>query len=272
MQGNNTITWRNHIWMTAILAGIASSSMITSEMSSTPNLLSILFFMPSALKTGLTVISAACAITILVRHAFLKQRQNDLYQKICYACIFIIFVLAFTDRIVLAVASDFLSGTSAASQKGLNFLSTMIYIIRVNWKTFYVGILHTLELALVGTIVGFVLAMLLVFCRIQKPDKRDSEVMQAVKLIGNTFGSLYVTIIRGTPMMVQGLIVYYAGFRLVRSLFPGMSVSQLNQIYSVFLASAVTVSLNTAAYITEILRGFVEAIEKDRQKLHAPLV
>lgn len=264
MQGNNTITWRNHIWMTAILAGIASSFMITSEMSSTPNFLSILFFMSSALKTGLAVISAACAIIILVRHAFLKQRQNDLYQKICYACIFIIFVLA--------VASDFLSGTSVASQKGLNFLSTMIYIIRVNWKTFYVGILHTLELTLVGTIVGFVLAMLLVFCRIQKPDKRDSEVMQVVKLIGNTFGSLYVTIIRGTPMMVQGLIVYYAGFRLVRSLFPGMSVSQLNQIYSVFLASAVTVSLNTAAYITEILRGFVEAIEKDRQKLHAPLV
>lgn len=198
MQGNNTITWRNHIWMTAILAGIASSFMITSEMSSTPNFLSILFFMSSALKTGLAVISAACAIIILVRHAFLKQRQNDLYQKICYACIFIIFVLA----------------------------------------------------------------MLLVFCRIQKLDKRDSEVMQAVKLIGNTFGSLYVTIIRGTPMMVQGLIVYYAGFRLVRSLFPGMSVSQLNQIYSVFLASAVTVSLNTAAYITEILRGFVEAIEK----------
>ncbi|MGM9941196.1 MAG: amino acid ABC transporter permease [Bulleidia sp.] len=248
--------------MTAILAGIASSFMIASEMSSTPNLLSILFFIPTPAKTGLAVISAICAVLILVRHVILKQRQNDICQKICYACVSVIFALACVDRIALSVASDFISASGASSQKGLNFLSTMFYIIRVNWKTFYVGILHTLELAFVGTIVGFILAILLVFCRIQKPDQRDSEAVQALKLIGNTFGSLYVTIIRGTPMMVQGLIVYYAGFRLVRSLFPGMSVSQLNQIYSVFLASAVTVSLNTAAYITEILRGSVEAIEK----------
>lgn len=261
MQGKNKITWLDHLWAAAVLAGIAAALMIEAEMSAAPNLISILFFIPDTVKWAMMIVSVVLSVLILVRHAFL-HKQDDTIEKVLMIAVTALFAVAVTDRVILAVISDFMTAASAPSQKGLGFLATMFYIVRKNIKTFYVGILHTLELALVGTVVGFAMAMLLVFCRIQKTDKRDSQLMQAIKLIGNTFGSFYVTIIRGTPMMVQGLIIYYAGFRLVRGIFPTMSISQLNQIYSVFMASAVTVSLNTAAYITEILRGSVEAIDK----------
>lgn len=260
------ISWKNHIWALAIFAGILGAIFMNSYFSASVNLICILFFIPNVMNQILLYLALFSAIVIFVKHAILKKKEIDAIEMICYVIAFGVFTLTFVDRIVLGATSDIVTATAASSQKDLNFFATMVYILTNNLKTFYTGILHTLELALVGTIIGFILAMLLVFARIAKADKRDSEFMQALKLTGNTFVTFYVTIVRGTPMMVQGLIIYYAGFRLIRMLFPSMSVSELNGIYSVFLASAVTVSLNTAAYITEILRGSVEAIDKGQSE------
>lgn len=256
------ITWKNHIWALGIFAGIIAALLMNSYFNSEVNLICILFFIPNVVNQILMYAGIVASIVLLVKHAIVKNDENNIVEIICLAVAFGCFALTFIDRIVLGAASDIVNAMNASSQKDLNFFSTMVYILMNNLKTFYTGIIHTLELALVGTVIGFVLAMLLVFARIAKPDKRDSQFVQALKLTGNTFVSFYVTIIRGTPMMVQGLIIYYAGFRLLRTIMPNMTVSELNGIYSVFLASAVTVSLNTAAYITEILRGSVEAIDK----------
>lgn len=263
---NQKITWKNHIWALAIIAGCVASALTYSYLTSKINLLCMMFFMPQILVQGFVFLPVITSIYIFIKHVFLHNKKRNTIETICYVINFALFLFAFTDRIILGAVSDIVVSNLAASQKGLNFFATMSYILTHNWKTFYTGIIHTLQLAFVGTIVGFIVAMLLVFLRIAKPDKRDAEWLQALKLIGNAFASLYVTVIRGTPMMVQGLIVYYAGFRLIRSFFPGMSVSELNGIYSVFLASAITVSLNTAAYITEILRGSVEAIDKGQME------
>ncbi len=258
----NQITWKNHIWMLSVFAGIIGSCFINSYSPVNVNLICILFFLPTVLVKALVYLGIISSIVIFVKHVFLHNKENNVVEKIFVTIAFIVFLLAIVDRVILAGVSDILVAMTSSSQKGLTFFSTMAYIFINNFKTFYTGIIHTLELAFVGTIVGFIIAMLLVFCRISKPDKRDSEFFQALKLTGNAIGSFYVTIIRGTPMMVQGLVIYYAGFRFIRTLFPNMTVTELNGIYSVFFASAVTVSLNTAAYITEILRGSVEAIDK----------
>lgn len=257
-----TITWKQHIWALAIFACLVSTLLIQNYLTSKINLLSMFFFIPRGIVFTLCILSILIGCILFVKHVFLHNKQRNTLETICYAFAFLSLTLSLIDRVVLGAASDIYLANIASSQKGLTFFSTMVYIVTKNFKTFYTGIFHTLELAFFGTIIGFIVAMLLVFARISKADKRDSEFMQALKLTGNTFASFYVTIVRGTPMMVQGLIIYYAGFRLVRTIFPTMSVSQLNGVYSVFLASAITVSLNTAAYITEILRGSVESIDK----------
>lgn len=256
------ITWRQHIWALAIFACLLASLLIQNFLTNKINLFSFFFFIPRSILIAFVVVEIIIAIVLFSKHVFFHNKEKNNVEMFCYILGFTICLLAFIDRVVLGAASDIALATVASSQKNLTFFSTMVYLVQNNFKTFYTGIFHTLELAFFGTIIGFVIAMLLVFCRISKADKRDSEFMQALKLTGNAFASFYVTIIRGTPMMVQGLIIYYAGFRFVRALFPNMSVSELNGIYSIFLASAVTVSLNTAAYITEILRGSVESIDK----------
>ena len=116
-----------------------------------------------------------------------------------------------------------------------------------------------MQLALFGTAIAFVLSLLMVFLRIQEPDKRDKDFIKFLKIAANKFASFYIFVIRGTPMMVQSLILYNAVFSLFKR--TGMSVSEINRIWPLFLAGLVTVSLNSTAYLAEVLRGGIMAID-----------
>lgn len=64
-------------------------------------------------------------------------------------------------------------------------------------------------------------------------------------------------------MMVQGLLIYYAGFTVLRGM--GFETARANQIWSTFTAVVfVTISLNSTAYMMEVLRGGIESIDPGR--------
>jgi putative lysine transport system permease protein len=121
------------------------------------------------------------------------------------------------------------------------------------------GIATTVELAIFGTAIAFVLALLLVFLRIQTPDRCDNYLVRFFKVLGSGFAKVYSTIIRGTPMMVQGLIIYYGIFGIFRS--TGMTAGEVQEVWSFFVAGLVTLSLCSAAYMAEVLRASIEAID-----------
>ena len=138
-------------------------------------------------------------------------------------------------------------------------LSTMVYMAYHQRSLFAIGISYTVRLALFGTAIAFVLSLLMVFLRIQEPDKRDNDFVKFLKIVANKFASFYIFVIRGTPMMVQSLILYNAVFSLFKR--TGMSVSDINRVWPLFLAGLVTVSLNSTAYLAEVLRGGILAID-----------
>lgn len=113
--------------------------------------------------------------------------------------------------------------------------------------------------SLFGTAIAFVLALLMVFLRIQEPDKRDNDFVKFLKIVANKFSRFYIFVIRGTPMMVQSLILYNAVFGLFKR--TGMSVSDINRVWPLFLAGLVTISLNSTAYLAEVLRGGILAVD-----------
>ena len=121
------------------------------------------------------------------------------------------------------------------------------------------GIEITIALATFGTVIAFFLALLFVFLRIQTFDRVDNDLVRFFKSIGRGFATVYSTIVRGTPMMVQGLLIYYAGFTVLRGM--GFETAQANQIWSTFTAGLVTISLNSTAYMMEVLRGGIESID-----------
>lgn len=140
------------------------------------------------------------------------------------------------------------------------FGASMVYMSIKGKSMLMTGVWTTVRLALLGTAIAFVLAILLVFLRIQEPDKRDGALVKALKWLASHFARFYVFVIRGTPMMVQALIFYYFGFNLFKR--TGMTVTEINHVWSFFISGLCTIALNSTAYLTEVLRGGILSIDR----------
>ncbi len=147
-----------------------------------------------------------------------------------------------------------------AEKNPQGFASSMIYMSLKGKDMLLTGIWTTVRIALLGTAIAFVLSIFMVFLRIQEPDKRDNDFVRPLKWLANRFARFYIFIIRGTPMMVQALILYYFGFNLFKR--TGMTVTEINHVWSFFVSGLCTVSLNSTAYLTEVLRGGIQAIDR----------
>ena len=162
------------------------------------------------------------------------------------------------DRFILKLAY-IINVAIHADSNPTDTLSMMAYMAYNQRSLFAIGISYTVRLALFGTAIAFVLALLMVFLRIQEPDKRDNDFVKFLKIVANKFSRFYIFVIRGTPMMVQSLILYNAVFGLFKR--TGMSVSDINRVWPLFLAGLVTISLNSTAYLAEVLRGGILAVD-----------
>lgn len=130
----------------------------------------------------------------------------------------------------------------------MNFFEKIWWIISRYYLQFLQGIGVTLLLAFVGTIIGLIIALFLAILRIQKPNKRDSKLVKGLKIFGSGFAKVYITVFRGTPMIVQAMIIYF-GFATA-----GMTMAPL-------IAGLITVSLNTTAYLAEVIRGGIQSVD-----------
>lgn len=146
-----------------------------------------------------------------------------------------------------------------------NFLDSITYIITNHGSNFLKGILMTLQLSLIGTIIGLILAFIFVIIRTMKINKQDSEVVAFIKNLGINIVKFYVTIFRGTPMMVQAVIIYYLLPLFIANQF-GIPQAAVDKILTITVSGIIIVSLNTTAYLVEVLRGGIEAIDKGQME------
>lgn len=129
-------------------------------------------------------------------------------------------------------------------------------IITEYYPLFLKGIGITLLLAIVGTFGGFILSLGLVSARTHKIDhRRDTVVTKTLKHSANWGANIYITLFRGTPMIVQAMIFYY-----------GIKMIVVSDWWNPLSAGLVIVTLNTTAYIAEIIRGSVNAIDKGQME------
>ena len=168
-------------------------------------------------------------------------------------------ILTMVDRLLLRLLYT-VRFCSQLDSNPKTFGSSMIYMSLKGKDMLVTGIWTTIRIALLGTGIAFILAIFMVFLRIQEPDKRDNDAVKALKWLASRFARLYVFIIRGTPMMVQALIFYYFGFNLFKR--TNMTVTEINHVWSFFISGLCTVSLNSTAYLTEVLRGGILAVDK----------
>lgn len=188
------------------------------------------------------------------------RRALRLASYVIWAIVLVLFV----DRVVMGVASAWDVAVQAANSADPHrpepMLESMCYILYQGRDTFFTGLVTTVELAVFGTVIAFFLALLLVFARIQTIDRPDNDFVRFWKVVGSGFAKLYSTVVRGTPMMVQAMIIYYGVFGILR--MTALTTTQINGIWTTFLAGLVTITLNSTAYMMEVLRGGIESVDK----------
>ena len=130
----------------------------------------------------------------------------------------------------------------------MSFFDWIAKIFSEYWRSFLRGTGNTLLMAIIGTIAGFIIGLVIAIIR-TVPVKENAGGFKKVFLkIVNTILSVYVEVIRGTPMMVQALIIHY-------SLFVPLGMKPM--------ASAIRIiSVNTGAYMAEIVRGGIISVDK----------
>ena len=188
---------------------------------------------------------------------FRKQPWLTVVRFMSYG-VWLITLMLFIDRAVMGFL-HVVSTALAQDKNPSDFLGSIVYMADKSYAIIGQGILTTVGLSVFGTIIAFFLAILLVFLRIQTIDRSDNDAVRFFKVLGAEFAKAYSTIVRGTPMMVQGMLIYFAGFGLLKG--SGMTVSEIGQVWSTFVAGLVTISLNSTAYMMEVLRGGIEAVD-----------
>ena len=130
----------------------------------------------------------------------------------------------------------------------MSFFDWIAKIFSEYWRSFLRGTGNTLLMAIIGTIAGFIIGLVIAIIR-TVPVKENAGGFKKVFLkIVNTILSVYVEVIRGTPMMVQALIIHY-------SLFVPLGMKPM-------ASAIIIISVNTGAYMAEIVRGGIISVDK----------
>ncbi|MCC8417729.1 MAG: amino acid ABC transporter permease [Rickettsia endosymbiont of Bryobia graminum] len=112
----------------------------------------------------------------------------------------------------------------------LHYFPSIIFIIQ--------GAVVTLKYSLISVLLGLIFGSLLAICKVSNS--------KALRL----FADFYTSIFRGTPLLIQLSIIYFG--------LPGLIGVKL----SVFAAGVMAFSLNSGAYVSEIIRAGINGVDK----------
>lgn len=215
------------------------------------------------LAAWLAVAAVALAFKLVQRDAyataspFVRPAVARALRFGSYAVCAIVAVLV-VDRVAMGLASAWRVAVAAPSRPE-PMLESMLFLLIKSRDIFFTGFKTTVALAVFGTAIAFFLALLLVFLRIQVPDRSDNDFVRFCKVVGSGFARAYSTVVRGTPMMVQAMIVFFGVFKLFK--LTDLTTTQINSIWTTFAAGLVTIVLNSTAYMMEVLRGGIESVD-----------
>ena len=117
------------------------------------------------------------------------------------------------------------------------------------WPTFLDGTIVTIVLSLTTVFIGSLIGLLVVLMKMS-----DFKILKA-------FASIYTNIVRGTPVLLQ-LFLWLYGFPMLGISFTGLKFLGGTYGSREFITAVVALAINSGAYVSEILRGGLEAVDK----------
>ena len=134
------------------------------------------------------------------------------------------------------------------SKDKTTFFGQVTKILKDNWPQFLRGAGLTLIISITGTIAGLIIGLLIGVYRTAPTAK--NKALAILQTLFGWFLNVYIEIFRGTPMIVQSMVIYYGTAQAF-----GVSIDRT-------IAAIFIVSINTGAYMSEIVRGGIFAVDK----------
>lgn len=131
----------------------------------------------------------------------------------------------------------------------MNFFENVINIITKYHSLLLDGLGYTMLIALTGTIFGLIIGLLTGIVKTIPMSK--SHIVRFLQKLVNFLIACYVEIFRGTPMMVQSMVIFW-----------GYAFMNDGNTLPLIPAGIFIVSINTGAYMTEIVRGGIISVDK----------
>ena len=128
------------------------------------------------------------------------------------------------------------------------------FILDDNYQYFIKGIQTTLIVTVFALILGVIIGVIIAIIRSahdQQPERKKNIFLR----IANLICQIYLTVIRGTPMMVQLLIMWFVVWASARA-------TDGNMIRCAILAFGI----NSGAYVAEIIRSGIMSIDKGQME------
>ncbi|MBR5451530.1 MAG: amino acid ABC transporter permease [Clostridia bacterium] len=131
----------------------------------------------------------------------------------------------------------------------MEFLTDVGNIFLKYYPQLLQGVGNTLLISLIGTVAGLVIGLLTGIIRTAPTSK--NKFISVLHKIVNGIIAVYVEVFRGTPMMVQAMVIYW-----------GYAFATGGSTLPLIPSGILIVSINTGAYMAEIVRGGIISIDK----------
>lgn len=131
----------------------------------------------------------------------------------------------------------------------MSFLNDVLNIFIKYYPQLLTGVGNTLLIALTSTVAGLALGLLTGVVRTAPMSK--NPVLRTLHKLLNAIIAIYVEIFRGTPMMVQSMVIYW-----------GYAFATGGDTLPLIPSGILIVSINTGAYMAEIVRGGIISIDR----------
>ena len=118
-------------------------------------------------------------------------------------------------------------------------------IYKDRWLYLLKGLGVTIEVTFFAIILGTILGVILAIMRISNVRVFRIKILEKI-------ASFYITIIRGTPMMIQLLIIYFVVFASV----------DIDKV----IVAVIAFGMNSAAYVAEIIRGGILSVDRGQME------
>lgn len=139
------------------------------------------------------------------------------------------------------------------------FFEWVWYFVQTYGPMFLRGAGTTLLIALTGTLAGFLIGLGVGVVRTIPCRREDDLVRYALLRVVRAVLSIYIEVFRSTPMIVQAMVIYYGCAQMF-----GLNLPQL-------LAGFLIVSINTGAYLSEIMRGGIQSVDPGQREAAAAI-